>query len=38
MNEHPLADVRDLTSLSDDEAVSLDSRFHLENDVIGKVL
>jgi hypothetical protein len=38
MNEHPLADNRDLSTLREDEAVSLDSHFHLKDDVVGKVL
>ncbi|HEY2396664.1 MAG TPA: hypothetical protein VGH81_11900 [Rudaea sp.] len=38
MNEHPLADTRDLSTLREDEAVSLDSRFHLKDDVVGKAL
>jgi len=38
MNEHSLADNRDFSALPEDKAVSLDSHFHLKNDVIGKVL
>jgi hypothetical protein len=38
MNEHPLADTRDLSTLREDEAVSLDSHFHLKDDVVGKAL
>jgi hypothetical protein len=38
MNEHPLADTRDLSTLREDETVSLDSHFHLKDDVVGKAL
>jgi hypothetical protein len=38
MDAERVADARDLSSLQDDKALSLDSRFHLKDDVVGKVL
>jgi hypothetical protein len=38
MNERSLADNHDLSTLRDGEAVSLESRFHLKDDVVGKAL
>jgi hypothetical protein len=38
MNTNPVADASSLSSLRDDEAISLDSRFHLKDDVVGKAL
>jgi hypothetical protein len=38
MNQHPLVDNRDLSKLPEDQAVSLDSHFHLKDDVVGKIL
>jgi hypothetical protein len=37
MTDRAFAD-RDLSTLPDGQSIPLDSRFHLKNDVIGKVL
>lgn len=38
MTDRQLADHQDVPALGDDEALALDSRFHLKDDVIGKAL